>query len=97
MGNSATRLYNTLWEQHSDSWMRRAIQYLGTCEQFLSSCAVTERFPAPPQMPPVPSPVWLLTVYGYDVLTRLDEYKSRITSTFGSILKMDSTKKVLPL
>ncbi|KAM6906791.1 uncharacterized protein PEZ65_017941 [Lycodopsis pacificus] len=45
-------------------------------------------------MPPLPSPVWLLTVYGYDVLTRLDEYKARITSTFGSILKMDSTKKV---
>ncbi|XP_070402869.1 uncharacterized protein [Nothobranchius furzeri] len=49
----------------------------------------------PPQMPPVPSPVWLLTVYGYDVLMRLDEFKARITSTFGSILKMDSTKKVM--
>lgn len=45
-------------------------------------------------MPPLPSPIWLLTVYGYDVLTRLDEYKARITSTFGSILKMDSTRKV---
>ncbi|XP_061576197.1 uncharacterized protein LOC133442253 isoform X2 [Cololabis saira] len=73
--------------------MRRAIQYLGVCEPFLSS-AVTEPFPSPPQMAPVPSPVWLLTVYGYDILTRLEEYKGRITSTFGSILKMDSTKKV---
>ncbi|KAI4799896.1 hypothetical protein KUCAC02_016435 [Chaenocephalus aceratus] len=45
-------------------------------------------------MPTLPSPIWLLTVYGYDVLTRLDEYKARITSTFRSILKMDSTKKV---
>ncbi|XP_041854829.1 uncharacterized protein LOC121648648 [Melanotaenia boesemani] len=91
LGNSANRLCNTLRELHLDSWMRRAIQYLGICEQFL---ALRGQFPPPPQMPPVPSPVWLLTVYSYDVLTRLDEYKARITSTFGSILKMDSTKKV---
>ncbi|XP_028428572.1 uncharacterized protein LOC114552072 [Perca flavescens] len=32
--------------------------------------------------------------YSHDVLTRLEEYKARITSTLGSILKMDSTKKV---
>ncbi|XP_041836778.1 uncharacterized protein LOC121636980 [Melanotaenia boesemani] len=88
---SHSRLYNTLRELHSDSWMRRAIEDLGICEQFL---ALRGQFPPPPQMPPVPSPVWLLTVYSYDVLTRLDEYKARITSTFGSILKMDSTKKV---
>ncbi|XP_056232399.1 uncharacterized protein LOC130169565 [Seriola aureovittata] len=91
LGNSATRLYNTLREAHSDSWMRKAIEYLGVCEQFL---ALRGHVTPPPQMPPVPSPVWLLTVYGYDVLTRLEEYKARITSTFGSILKMDSTKKV---
>ncbi|KAJ7983875.1 hypothetical protein DPEC_G00370340 [Dallia pectoralis] len=48
----------------------------------------------PPPMPPVPSPVWLLTVYSCDVLSRLDEVKARITSVFGSILKMDSAKKV---
>ncbi|KAI4819904.1 hypothetical protein KUCAC02_027906 [Chaenocephalus aceratus] len=94
LGNSATQLCNTLREQHSDAWMRRAIQYLGVCEQFLALCNVRGPFPPPPIMPTLPSPIWLLTVYGYDILTRLDEYKARITSTFGSILKMDSTKKV---
>lgn len=91
LGNSANRLYNTLREQHSNAWMRRAIQYLGVCEQFL---ALRGHFPPPPQMPPLPTPIWLLTVYSYDILTQLDEYKARTTSTFGSILKMDSTKKV---
>lgn len=96
LGNSATQLVNTLWEAHSDAWMRRAIGYLGVCEQFLALGTMGGRVPPPPppQMPPVPSPVWLLTVYGYDVLSRLDEYKARITSTLGSILKMDSTKKM---
>ncbi|XP_041710039.1 solute carrier organic anion transporter family member 1C1-like [Coregonus clupeaformis] len=42
----------------------------------------------------VPSPVWLLTVYSMDVLSRLAEVKARVTSVFRSILKMDSTKKV---
>ncbi|XP_037643953.1 uncharacterized protein LOC119498907 [Sebastes umbrosus] len=93
LGNGANRLFNTLRENHSNAWMRRAIQYLGVCEQFLALCSVRGQFPPPPQMPPLPSPIWLLTVYSYDVLTRLDEYKARITSTFGSILKMDSTKK----
>ncbi|KAK5611523.1 hypothetical protein CRENBAI_015476 [Crenichthys baileyi] len=60
---------------------------------FLALGSVSKQSAPPPPMPPVPSPVGLLTVYGYDVVTRLEEYKARITSTFGSILKMDSTKK----
>ncbi|XP_068424141.1 uncharacterized protein [Clinocottus analis] len=95
LGNSANQLFNTLREQHSEAWMRRGIRYLGICEQFLALCSARGQTPPPlPPMPPLPSPVWLLTVYSYDVLSRLDEYKARITSTFGSILKMDSTKKV---
>ncbi|XP_051800636.1 uncharacterized protein LOC127532672 [Acanthochromis polyacanthus] len=74
--------------------MRRPIHYLGVCEQFLAFGSVWGHFTPQPQMPPLPSPEWLLTVYGYDVLTRLEEYKARITSTFGSILKIDSTRKV---
>lgn len=93
-GNSANRLYNTLWELHTATWMRRATQYLGVCEQFLALCSVREPFLPPPQMRPLASPVWLLMVYGYNVLTHLVEYKARITSTFYSILKMDSTKMV---
>ena len=46
LGNSATQLYNTPREQHSDAWMRRAI--LCVCEQFL---ALRGQFPPPPQMP----------------------------------------------
>ncbi|KAB5528391.1 hypothetical protein PHYPO_G00139690 [Pangasianodon hypophthalmus] len=42
----------------------------------------------------VPTSKWLLTVYGKDIISRLDHIKSSITSTFGTILKMDSTKKI---
>ncbi|XP_036071210.1 uncharacterized protein LOC112142763 [Oryzias melastigma] len=36
LGDSTNRLYNTLREHHSDSGMRRAVHYLGVCEQFLA-------------------------------------------------------------
>ena len=42
----------------------------------------------------VPSSRWLLSVYAQDILQRLPEVKAKITSIFGNILKMDSTKKV---
>ncbi|KAM8867921.1 uncharacterized protein ACB058_005816 [Synchiropus picturatus] len=45
-------------------------------------------------MHPVPGVSWLLGVYVRDAMTRLPETKAKITSVFGSILKMDSTKKV---
>ncbi|XP_010780355.1 proline-rich protein HaeIII subfamily 1-like [Notothenia coriiceps] len=33
-------------------------------------------------------------MYGRDILSHMDHIKASITSTFGSILKMDSTKKI---
>ena len=46
---------------------------------------------------PFPVPVttkWLLSVYSLDVLTTLEKIEARITSTFGSVLILDCTKKV---
>ncbi|XP_026110190.1 uncharacterized protein LOC113083135 [Carassius auratus] len=45
-------------------------------------------------MPSIPKHRWLMQVYAQDVLQRLDEVKATITSQYGRILKMDSTKKV---
>ncbi|KAJ8007967.1 hypothetical protein DPEC_G00099840 [Dallia pectoralis] len=64
--------------------MRRSMQYLGECKLFLALGTGQHQFSLPPLMPPVPSPVWLLTVHSCDVLSRLDEVKVRITSVFGS-------------
>ncbi len=46
-----------------------------------------------PQMEPLPSPAWLLSLYAKDILPQL---KAHVTSVYGAILKMDSTKKVTP-
>jgi len=95
LGNSAGQLYRKLLEQHTENWMNQTLQYLTACEPFAAStlsCPV--KFPPAPPQPAIPKPQWLLSVYTKDVLCRLQDVKARLTSTYGTILKMDSTKKV---
>lgn len=92
LGNSATMLYHKLCEQHTEEWMERSLQYLSVCDRFQGTN--TQPITPPPPMPPVPTAKWLLSVHAEDVRSRYSELKARVTSVFGSILKMDSTKKV---
>ena len=59
------------------------------------STAVPEYEEAAP-FPQFPGPKWFLAVYIRDVWSRLPELRA-VTSVFGSILKVDSTKKVCVL
>uniref|UniRef100_A0AAV2MR41 DUF6729 domain-containing protein n=1 Tax=Knipowitschia caucasica TaxID=637954 RepID=A0AAV2MR41_KNICA len=94
-GNSVTQLHKKLQEQHTSAWSQRTLEYLTVCEPFTDSSIIEPPvFSAPPPLPPIPKPKWLLSVYARDVLSRLPEVKAKITSVFGSVLKMDSTKKV---
>ncbi|XP_061916760.1 uncharacterized protein LOC133658582 [Entelurus aequoreus] len=94
LGNSATRLRSNLIMEHSREWQTRAIGYLEVMDRF---CAVSSSLlpgACIPPMRPLPSVSWLLSVYVREVLPRMEHTKARITSIFGSILKMDSTKKM---
>ena len=48
----------------------------------------------PPQILPFPGPKWFMGIISLDIYARLEEILSRVTGTFGTILKIDSTKKV---
>lgn len=52
------------------------------------------QFEEPPEFYQLLTYKWFLTAYVQDILPRIDETKASIT-TFGSIIKMDSTKKVV--
>ncbi|CAK6975525.1 uncharacterized protein LOC124857001 [Scomber scombrus] len=89
---SVSRLHAFLTEQHTAEWMRRGNHYLHTC-YMLEVPGV--KMPPPPVLPnlePVPSSSWLLDTYAKQSFTRIKELRAKVTSTFGSILKMDSTK-----
>lgn len=70
LGNSASQTYSKLCESHGESWMRSYTQVYGTfgeCKQFLA-LGIGRQFTDPPEMPPVPSPVWHLTVYSHLII-----------------------------
>lgn len=90
-GNSVTQLSNKLVELHREKWLEHCCQYLAACAPFVGTAGP---FPPLPQQPPLPKPEWLLSVYLRDVYSRIDDVKAKLTSTFGSVLKMDSTKRV---
>ena len=96
-GNSSSYLQSAMEEAHSEESARQTIRYLSDCERhmkmatFVPSAAV--RSPPSP-FRPLPLAQWLETVHSNDILSHLDEMKGVITSTYGRILKMDSTKKV---
>ncbi|XP_051780334.1 uncharacterized protein LOC127527010 [Erpetoichthys calabaricus] len=95
LGNGASRLRRYLLEEHTRSWLTRSKKFMFAVTKFITSGAEPSTTPRlPPRMTPVPSAKWLLSIYARKVASRLEETKARITSIFGSILKMDSTKKV---
>lgn len=98
LGNSSTSLWNDVTEMHSDEWMRRAVAYLSDCERHKIS---RKRLGIPdvtyatlPLFHNPPGCKWFLATYIRDVWSRLPALKSRITSVYGTILKIDSTKKI---
>jgi hypothetical protein len=98
LSNSATQLQKQLKEQHSERWLDQTLHYLSDCQQLSNAANVglvkKKEFGMPKTCPLVPSPKWLMTVYLLDVLSRLDLIKASITSVLGTVLKLDSTKKI---
>ncbi|XP_041368050.1 uncharacterized protein LOC121382599 [Gigantopelta aegis] len=97
--NNLFQLQKKLLEQHSEAWLQKTAHYLTDCKAFadanLNRLVLRPSFVEPPPAASVPKYKWLLSAYCHDVMLRLDEIKSSITSTFGQVLKMDSTKKVV--
>ena len=67
------------------------------CKALKNSSLGPPSYELPPAHLPVPRQKWLLDVYVIDVLKRMVECKAKVTGTFGNILKLDSTKKVIDL
>ncbi|CAL8307416.1 unnamed protein product [Merluccius merluccius] len=95
LGNSPTRVVKQLRENHTEEWLHRVARYTTECVDFLQRPELLPMaLPEPPEPAVVPSCRWLLSVYSQDILTRLEDIQAKITSTYGTILKMDSTRKI---
>ncbi|KAK7922385.1 hypothetical protein WMY93_009287 [Mugilogobius chulae] len=99
LGNSSSHLIRQLEEQHAERWLEQQIQFQTEYKGIVQAVASGLIRPVPlvelPAMPTVPKHRWLMQVYAQDVLCRLDELKASITSLYGQVLKLDSTKKIV--
>ena len=96
-GNSPTALCNGVRELHTEEWMRNTVAYLSDCDRHKKNREIIKFAPNDYEKPPPfslpPTPKWFLATYVRDVWSRLEMLKASATSIFGSILKIDSTKK----
>lgn len=94
LGNSVARLRQNLVELHGEENLKRTAHYLSDCQTFSTAQKreqVTRTIFNPPR---ISSCQWLTSVYCQEVLSILEEVKAAITSVYGRVLKVDSTKKV---
>ena len=98
LGNSPTALRNTLHEIHSEEWLRNQLAYLTRCQRnknsYQSLHLPVPEYQKPLPFPPFPTSKCFLAAYVRDVWSRMDDLLAAATSTHGSILKIDSTKKI---
>jgi hypothetical protein len=95
---TATALSHNLQELQSEEWLRKQLCYLSDCQRHRAG--LQRMGLSAPEYPPAtfvagfPTPKWFMAVYVRDVWSRLPSLLAQVTSTFGAILKVDSTKKV---
>ena len=98
LGNSPTALQHSIQEEHSEAWMRKHLLYLSDCashikgQQRLSLPQSTYVHAVQPKT--LPKAKWFLASYVRDVYSGLPTLLAAVTSVYGSILKIDSTKKI---
>ena len=97
LGNSSTNIKCSLDEIHSEEWGKRVMQYLTACELHRRKAGLgipATAYEPPPAFQPLPTAAWYETAHVFEVTRHINEMKAIITSTYGRILKLDSTKKV---
>ncbi|XP_033101684.1 uncharacterized protein LOC117104892 [Anneissia japonica] len=79
-------------------WNERVVLYPENCKKFCdardSGLITAPKFDDISRIIPIPTVKWFLTIYCNEVMGRIDKLTASIRSTFGRVLKVDSTKKV---
>ena len=74
--------------------LHRQLDYFSCCQRHKTGVLPLPRYEKPTPFPAFPSARWFFAAYVRDVWSRMDVLLATATSTHGSILKVDSTKKV---
>ena len=98
LGNSPSAVQASISELHSENWIRRGTMYMQDCVRHskgVTSHFTDKSYDAVPEFKAIPKKQWFMAAYTLDVLSRISILKGNVTSVFGKILKIDSTKKIV--
>ncbi|PIK44872.1 hypothetical protein BSL78_18257 [Apostichopus japonicus] len=98
LGNSSTAMQHNILERHSEQWLGKQLQYLSACKQHQNAMRAlnmpNQEYEETVTFKAFPTARWFLACYVRDVWGRIEMLKAALTSVYGTILKIDSTKKV---
>lgn len=98
VGNTMSKVWRQIQENHCQEYLNRVDLYT-TLLTSLSTpggivAALGHQFTPPPQRPKLPGPRLLRHAFLLAEAEHVEDYRCQILSTFGKVLKIDSTKNV---
>ncbi|XP_076841988.1 uncharacterized protein LOC143486080 [Brachyhypopomus gauderio] len=98
-GNTMVKVWRQIQENHSEEYLRRKDLYTTLLMTLVKPggivSALGHAFKAPPSQRELPSARLLRHAFLLAEAENVQDYRNQILSTFGMVLKMDSTKKVV--
>ncbi|XP_057709694.1 uncharacterized protein LOC130927717 isoform X2 [Corythoichthys intestinalis] len=96
-GNTMTKLHRQILERHSAEYLHRLDLYTTLLTQISKAGGIVRSMGAQEFQPPrrkLPPPKLLRKVFLISQLDKIEDYRTQIMSTFGQVLKFDSTRKI---
>ncbi|KAK3565379.1 hypothetical protein QTP86_007112 [Hemibagrus guttatus] len=98
-GNTMVKVWRQIQENHFEEYLHRKDLYTTLLMSLVEPggivSAMGHRFQAPPPPRELPSARLLRHAFLLAEANNVEDYRSQILSVFGTVLKMDSTKKVV--
>ncbi|XP_056879706.1 uncharacterized protein LOC130520133 isoform X1 [Takifugu flavidus] len=97
-GNTMAKVWRQVQESHCEEYLQRKDLYTTLLTQYTKPGKITKSFSPKFQLPPprreLPSPRLLRKAFLLAEAENIEDYRAQIMSTFGKVLKYDSTKKI---
>ena len=98
-GNTMVKVWRQIQENHCDYYLFRTDIYTTLIYSLIKPGGIMQsighNFKPPMRRRELPSPRLLRHAFLMSEVEQVDDYRTQILSTFGKVLKFDSTKKVL--
>lgn len=98
-GNTMVKVWRQIQENHFEEYLQRKDIYTTLLMTLIKPGGIVsafgQTFEAPPPPRELPSARLLRHAFLLAEASNVEDYRSQILSTFGTVLKMDSTKKVV--